>query len=71
MYAGIFDMFGDGIFNDFTVLCHCVEFYFLGVLHELRYDYRIFLRYFAGHLQEAFQFFFIVADIHGCAGQYI
>jgi len=71
VYTGKFDVFWNSIFHDFTVLCHSIEFYFLGFLHELWYNYRIFFWYLAGHLQEAFQFFLVVAYVHGCTTQYV
>ena len=37
-------------------------------MQELGYHHRIFLRYLSSHLQEVFQFFFIVAYIHRSTG---
>ena len=42
-----------------------------GVLQELGYHHRYSFRYLSSHLQEVFQFFFIVAYIHRSTGEYV
>ena len=71
VYTGKLYVLGDGVFHHFTVLGNSVELDFLGVLQELGYHHRIFLRYLSSHLQEVFQFFFIVAYIHRSTGEYV
>ena len=71
MYTGKLYVLGDGVFHHFTVLGNSVELNLLGVLQELGYHHRIFLRYLSSHLQEVFQFFFIVAYIHRSTGEYV
>ena len=67
MYACVFYVFGDGVFDYFSVLCDGVELYLVGLCHELGDDDWIFLADFAGHLEEALKLFVVVAYVHGCA----
>ena len=69
--ASKFYVFADSIFNDFAVVGYCVKLYFFGFLHKLRNNHRIFLAYFACHLQESLQFFFVVANIHCSTREHI
>ena len=71
VYTGKLYVLGDGVFHHFTVLGNSVELDFLGVLQELGYNNRIFLRYFGSHLQEVFQLFFVVAYVHRSTGEYV
>ena len=71
MYTGKLYVLGDGVFYHFTVLGNSVELNLLGVLQELGYHHRIFLRYLSSHLQEVFQFFFIVAYVHRSTGEHV
>ena len=64
-------MFGDGIGNNFTVLCHGIHFHFLGMFDELADNNRMFLRYISRKLQETFQFFLVGADVHCRTGKHI
>ena len=64
-------MLGDGIFHYLTVLCHSIELYLVGLLHELGDNHWEFLTYLAGKLEEAVQFIIVVAHVHGSTGEHI
>ena len=71
VYTGKFYVLGNSVFNHFTVLSYRVELNFLCIFEELRNNYRIFFRYFGSHLQEVFQFFVIVANVHSRTREYV
>ena len=64
-------MLGNSILDDFTFIGNGIELDFLGLGHELRYHYRELLRHLGSHVEETMQFLFIVADVHGSAGEHI
>ena len=43
MDTGIFDVFADGISNDFTILSHSIHFHLFCMLDERTYYYRVLL----------------------------
>ena len=57
-------MFRNCVFHHFTILGNSIKFNFFCIFKELRNNYRVFFRNFGSHLQEVFQFFVIVANIH-------
>ncbi len=59
-------VFGYGIGDDLTVLCHGIHLHLLGVFHELAYDHRVLLRHICRQLQETFKLVVVGADVHGC-----
>ena len=65
MHAGKFNVFGNGVFYDFSVLRNSVEFYFFGILHKFRYHDGVFFRYMSSEGEELFQPFHVVAYVHG------
>ena len=71
MYTGKLYVLGNSVFNHFTVLSYRVELNFLCIFEELRNNYRIFFRYFGSHLQEVFQLFVIVANVHSRTREYV
>ena len=71
VYTGKLYVFGNSVFNHFTVLSYSVKLYLLCIFKELRNNYRILLRYFSSHLQEVFQFFVIVANVHCSTREYV
>ena len=64
-------MLGDGVGDDFAVLCHGVHLHLLGVLDELAHHHGVFLRYVGRQLEEALQLFLVGADVHGGAAQHV
>ncbi len=71
MHTGVFDMFRDGVFHHFSVLCHGVELHFFRFLHELGHHYRVFFRHLTSHFQETGQLFLIVTYVHGRTGKHV
>ena len=66
MYAGVFDVLGNGIRQHLTLVGHRIELDLLRPGHEFADDDRMLLGDFDGEGQEMTQFLFIVADVHGC-----
>ena len=71
MHAGKLDVLGNGVGDDFAVLCHGVHLHLLGVLDELAHHHGVFLRYVGRQLEEALQLFLVGADVHGGAAQHV
>ena len=64
MDTSILDVLGDGVLDDLTLIGNGVELNLLGLGHELGNHYGELLGYLCGHVQEAMQLFFVVADVH-------
>ena len=71
VHAGKLDVLGDGVGDDFAVLCHGIHLHLLGVLDELAHHHGVFLRYVGRQLEEALQLFLVGADVHGGAAQHV
>ena len=66
VHTSILDMLGDGILDDLTLIGYGIEFDFLRLCHELRYNHWELLRHLSSHTQETMQLLVVVADVHRC-----
>ncbi len=71
VYAGVLNVFADGIFNHLALVGHSVELYLFGVLHELAHHNGEFLAHFGGHVEETVQLLVVVANVHGGAREHV
>ena len=67
MNTGKLYVFGDCVFYHFTILRNGIKFNLFRIFKELGNNNRIFFRNFGSHLQEVFQFFIVIANIHCCS----
>ena len=67
MYAGVLYVFGDCIGYDFAAVGYGVHLDFFGSLDKAADDDGVFGTDVGGETEEAFEFFLIGADVHGCA----
>ncbi|EJP32999.1 hypothetical protein HMPREF1146_0001 [Prevotella sp. MSX73] len=71
VYAGIFDVLGDGIFHHLALVGHGIELYLLGLLHELAHHHGIVFRHLGGHAEETLEFVHVVAHVHGRTREHV
>ena len=69
--TGILYVLRDGVLNHLTLVGYGVELYLLGLSHELRHHHGEFLGYLCSHIQEAMQFFLVIAYVHRSTREYI
>lgn len=64
MYSGKFDMFTDGIEDDFALLSDGVKLNLFGLFDELGDHHRVLLADVGGQTKETLEFFGVGADVH-------
>ena len=67
VHAGILDMLGNCVSEDFTAIRNGVELDFLAAVHELADDHRMLLRHVGCQREEMPELLLIIADVHGSA----
>ncbi len=71
VHTGKLNMLGDSISLYFAMVGNGIHFYFLGVLHELCYNYRVLFRHIGSEFEEALKFVGIRAYVHCRAREHI